>query len=440
VTGPTPWTALAPAPARVIPLGRDDTVAGMTATAADALSAPAPLSTRWWDLGAATTAVVVAALAVTSPVGHPVVAATAGVAFVVLWIALARPAVRRDDERVSASDLAVVAGAVLVGGLAVAGAPQLAVLQAFLMPLLWTVLPTPRSAIAANVALCLAVAAGFVVSLGWSTETLVTAVTSEGLSLAFSVALGLWITTIARTGSERGRLLDELRAAQDELAAHHRDAGTVAERERLAREIHDTVAQSLTGLVMLSQQARSALVAGDASTGLARVELIEASARDALTDARTLVAATASAGLDGGDLAVALRRLAERFSRESGVVVTVDVAPGSALPRDQQVVVVRTVQEALANVRKHSDSRSAHVSLGPTGGRGGAPGAPGLPGVPGFVLSVRDEGAGFDPEAPRDGFGLDGLADRLRLAGGRLEVSSGPAGTTVTAHLPGATP
>jgi signal transduction histidine kinase len=245
----------------------------------------------------------------------------------------------------------------------------------------------------------------------------------------------MWITTIARTGSERGRLLDDLRAAQDELAAHHREAGTVAERERLAREIHDTVAQSLTGLVMLSQQARSALVAGDAAAGLARLELIESSARDALTDARTLVAATASSGLDSGDLADALRRLAVRFSRESGVEVTVEVEPRLGLPRDQQVVVIRTAQEALANVRKHSGSRSAHLALGHAPVRGG--GGPG-DGPRDVLLTVRDEGRGFDVDAGRDGFGLDGLDERLRLAGGRLVVTSGARGTTVTAHLPGA--
>ncbi|WP_209560256.1 sensor histidine kinase [Frigoribacterium sp. PvP032] len=397
---------------------------------------------RWWDVGAGATAVVLVVLALASEAGssgdggsavgsRPLALAATGL-FVLTWLLLARPVVRRDDDRVGRAEVVVVAAVVVVGGLAVAGAPPLAVVQAFLMPLLWTVLPTPRSAIVANVLLCLAISAGFVVSLGWSPDTLATAATSEGLSLLFSIALGFWITSIAHTGVERGRLLDELRAAQDELATRHREAGTVAERERLAREIHDTVAQSLTGLVMLSQQARSSVAAGDAAAGLAQLELIESSARDALTDARTLVAATASSGLDSGDLADALRRLAARFSRESGVAVTVDVEPGLALPRDHQVVVIRAAQEALANVRKHSGSRSAHVALAR-----GDDVAEGSGTVGAVVLSVRDEGRGFDPAAARDGFGLDGLDERLRLAGGRLEVVSGAAGTTVTAHLPG---
>jgi signal transduction histidine kinase len=422
----------------------------MTATADEGARPAGRPAMRWWDAGAGATFVVMVVLtasagsdpsetvrplpgpaALGETISGPPVAAAATVLFALFWLLLARPVVRRDDDRLTGSDLAVVAGAAAVGGLAAAGVSELAVLQAFLMPLLWTVLPTTRSAIAANVVLCLAISAGFVVSLGWSRDTAVTAATSEGLSLMFSIALGLWITTIARTGAERGRLLDELRAAQDELAAHHRETGTVAERERLAREIHDTVAQSLTGLVMLSQQARSSLASGDAAAGLARLELIESSARDALTDARTLVAATASSGLDGGDLADALRRLGGRFARESGVAVTVDVAPGPALPRDQQVVVVRVVQEALANVRKHSGSRSAHVALGP------APVATGDGAGGGLVLSVRDEGRGFDADAPHEGFGLDGLAERLRLAGGSLAVESGDGGTTVTALLPG---
>jgi signal transduction histidine kinase len=386
---------------------------------------------RWWDAGAGASTLVLLVLIASTDTGssvgsRPLALASTGL-FAVLWLFLARPVVRRDDERLGGAAVAVAAAAAVVGGLAVAGSPQLAVLQAFLMPLLWTVLPTTRSAITANVVLCLTISAGFVVSLGWSRDTLVTAATSEGLSLLFSIALGLWITAIARTGAERGRLLDELRAAQDELATRHREAGTVAERERLAREIHDTVAQSLTGLVMLSQQARSSVAAGDAAAGIAQLELMEASARDALTDARTLVAATASSGLDSGDLADALRRLVGRFSRESGVAVTVEVEQGLTLPRDLQVVVIRAAQEALANVRQHSGSRSAHVALARGAGTD-------------IVLSVRDEGRGFDPAAARDGFGLDGLDERLRLAGGRLEVVSlvGEAGgTTVTAHLPG---
>ena len=231
----------------------------------------------------------------------------------------------------------------------------------------------------------------------------------------------MWITTIAGVGVERGRLLDELREAQAELAVRHRDAGTSAERERLAREIHDTIAQSLTGVVMLAQQTRGTLAAGDVATTLDRLDVIETAAREALTEARTLVAATASSGPAGTDVSAALRRLGERFGRESGITVTVD-ADEVELPRDLQVVVVRCAQEALANVRKHSASPTARVTLTAAGRTA--------------VLVVADDGAGFDPATPSTGFGLDGLRERLGLSGGRLEIASGDDGTVVTARVP----
>jgi signal transduction histidine kinase len=379
------------------------------------------ISMRWWDAGLAVTAVVMVLLATTSSSGRVTASFVAVASLVLVWFVLARPVVRRDDDLLSPAAVAAVVAVVAVGGLAVGATPELAVAQAFLMPLIWTLLPGPRAAIVANVCLCLVISAGFVVSLGWSAEALATAATSEGLSLVFSIALGLWITTIARVGVERGRLLDELREAQAELAARHRDAGTSAERERLAREIHDTIAQSLTGVVMLAQQTRGALAAGDLTTTRERLDVIETAAREALTEARTLVAATASSGPAGTDVAAALRRLGQRFERESGIEVTVDAADVD-LPRDLQVVLVRCTQEALANVRKHSASTAARVTLTATAGT--------------VALVVADDGRGFDPTAASAGFGLDGLRERLHLSGGRLDISSGGDGTIVTARVP----
>jgi signal transduction histidine kinase len=376
---------------------------------------------RWWDAGLAITVVVMVVLATTSSSGRVTASFVAVGLLVLTWFALARPVVRRAVALLSLPTVTAVAALVVVGGVTVAATPELAVVQAFLMPLIWTLLPGTRSAIVANVCLCVAISIGFVVSLGWSAEALATAATSEGLSLVFSIALGMWITTIAGVGVERGRLLDELREAQAELAARHRDAGTSTERERLAREIHDTIAQSLTGVVMLAQQTRGALAAGDLTTTRERLDVIEAAAREALTEARTLVAATASTGPAGTDVAAALHRLGERFERESGIGITVD-AVDVDLPRDLQVVLVRCTQEALANVRKHSASTSARVTLTATDGTA--------------VLVVSDDGTGFDTAVASTGFGLDGLRERLELSGGRLDVSSDRDGTVVTAQVP----
>ncbi|MGY3261772.1 sensor histidine kinase [Frigoribacterium sp. 2355] len=397
----------------------DDT--GDRAEAAASARSGTAISMRWWDAGLAITVVVMVVLATTSSSGRVTASFVAVGLLLLAWFALARPVVRRADALLSLPTVTAVAALVVVGGVAVAATPELAVVQAFLMPLIWTLLPGTRSAIVANVCLCVAISIGFVVSLGWSAEALATAATSEGLSLVFSIALGMWITTIARVGVERGRLLDELREAQAELAARHRDAGTSTERERLAREIHDTIAQSLTGVVMLAQQTRGALAAGDLTTTRERLDVIEAAAREALTEARTLVAATASTGPAGTDVAAALHRLGERFERESGIGVTVDAVEVD-LPRDLQVVLVRCTQEALANVRKHSASTSARVTLTATDGTA--------------VLVVSDDGTGFDTAVASTGFGLDGLRERLELSGGRLDVSSDRDGTVVTAQVP----
>ena len=116
--------------------------------------------------------------------------------------------------------------------------------------------------------------------------------------------LGLWITRIAEVGAERARLLDELQAAQGELAAMHRDAGVTDERARLAREIHDTIAQSLTGLVMVAQRGgqppRAASRASQRHPCASDIELIEQMAREALTEARGLVASLTPVGADAG--------------------------------------------------------------------------------------------------------------------------------------------
>ena len=388
--------------------------------AEQAAPAGTAISMRWWDAGLGLTVVVLAVLGSSSD--RPTGASLAVVAgLVVVWVAVVRPVIRRDDGLLSRSAVVAASAVVAVGGAAVATTPGFAAVQAFLMPTLWTLMPTIRSAITANVALCLAVSTGFVISLGWSPETLATVVTSEALSLVFSIALGLWITTIARVGIERGRLLDELREAQAELAARNRDIGGSTERERLAREIHDTIAQSLTGVVMLTQRTRRTLAEGDVDGALDRLTTIESAAREALTEARTLVAATASSGLTGHDVAAAVERVAERFRRESGVDVSVRVEAVD-LPRDLQVVLIRVVQEALANIRKHSASPTARVVL--SARRGTA------------ELSVADDGRGFDPESPSTGFGLPGLRERIALAGGSFSIASSPSGTTITCGLP----
>ncbi len=369
---------------------------------------------RWWHVAITVLAVVLTVLVFASdvPVWRQVGAQAALLAFVAGWFTIGRLAFR------SATAAGVFSGIVVVTvGVAVGFQPYMAIIQCVAYPLLWVIARSLRGAIVANVALAVSVGVGF----WFSTADIVQTFLTTMLSLGLSVALGLWITQIAERSHERQRLLDELRSTQDRLAAVSRDAGVASERERLAREIHDTIAQDLTGLVLLAQQARRELESGDQVAADERLVLIEDNARTALAETRALVAASAPVSLATGGLTEALDRLATRFTRETGVTVTVDGDAGM-IDRDSEVVLLRCAQEALANVRKHAGASWASVTLSA--------------GDDSVLLTVRDDGHGFDPAARTDGFGLSGMRERLALVGGSLDVSSSPAGTLLTATLP----
>ncbi|TDN43344.1 signal transduction histidine kinase [Curtobacterium flaccumfaciens] len=297
--------------------------------------------------------------------------------------------------------------------------PSAALVQCILFPVAWCQLERTRTAVVVSFAIGIAAGVGLQIASGPS--ALVSTVLIEGVSIAGACALGLWITRIATLSDERRRLLEELRATQDSLAEAHRRAGVTSERERLARELHDTVAQNLAGIVMLTERARGDLAADRVDRLDERLTVLEESARAALEESRTLVAAGA-AGVAGDGLGAALHRLGERFTRETGVTVTVD-APDCALDRDAQVVLLRAGQEALANVRAHARADSVHVALHVAAERAG--------------LRIEDDGVGFDPSVPTVGHGLRGLRERLALAGGSCTITSDAGrGTVVEVSLP----
>ncbi|WP_430644823.1 histidine kinase [Agromyces sp. GXS1127] len=373
---------------------------------------------RWWDAAAIAVTVVIAAISLLDPpFGADDVGtwAVAGV-FLVLHLAWGRRSVPVATPR---AHLAIsIAYAVLLA-IGTAIEPSFAILQAFLYPFVWSTSPSTRSAIVANLAIAVAIVVGYAVR-EWPAGIVVGAVVAA-LSVGFSIALGLWVTRIAEFGEERGRLLAELQSAQGQLATMHRDAGVADERARLAREIHDTIAQSLTGLVMVAQRTERRLAGvegADAASARRDLELMEQMAREALTEARGLVASLAPVDPEAG-LGEALRRLASTFERETGVRVSV-TTDASGLDRELEVVVLRCAQEGLANVRKHAHATTASISVADATGE--------------LVLEVRDDGVGpGDPARQGDGvggFGLAGMRDRVALVGGRLEFGAGESGGT----------
>lgn len=262
-------------------------------------------------------------------------------------------------------------------------------------------------------------AVGLTVANTGDGETPATAWASSGLSFLFSVLMGAWVFRVLDQSRQRAELIAQLEATRAELAAANREQGVMAERERMTREVHDTLAQGYTSIVMLAQTAAAVL---EPSPTRERLELIEEVARDNLAEARRLVAAFRPAALESGTVVQAIARVADRFRRESGVSVDVSLPEAIDVGRDTEVVLVRAVQELLANVRKHADASSVRI---------------GLVGSTGVELTVADDGAGFDPSAPAAGVGLVGLRDRVAQVGGTVTVrSSQGAGTTVAIRIP----
>ncbi|WP_329114409.1 sensor histidine kinase [Streptomyces sp. NBC_01465] len=242
-------------------------------------------------------------------------------------------------------------------------------------------------------------------------------------SLAFSVFFGTWITKVLEQSQERAVLIAELDASREEVARLSTAHGALAERERMSREIHDTLAQGFTSLLMLIQVVE-AEVETDLPGARRHLELMAATTRQNLAEARALVAGGAPADLDGSSLPDAVRRLAARHAEQTGAAAEVTVAGTvQPLPPGLEVVALRTCQESLANARKHAG-----------------------PGTPvtitlayadtALTVSVKDTGRGFDPRVPNQGYGLSGLRARASEVGGTALVHSAVGeGTTVTVSL-----
>lgn len=377
---------------------------------------------RWWDAAITAVVVTMAVIVLVEPddsgPGRVTLALVALAAFVLSYLLFARPELR--TGKATWRSAAFLACAIVAVGVGAAAQPMLATLQSIAFPLVWMLSDSRRTAIMLSLLLSVAVLIGFGLGgiAGWASGAVTAA-----LSFAFALALGLWITRIVEQGEENGRLLAELRATQSELELLSRDRGAAQERERLARDIHDTLAQTLAGLVILAEragrQSRDGRLDGAAQT----IATVESVAREALAEARALVARTAAVPAEPL-LGAAVERLAERFRAETGLHIRVDRAGEErVLDRESQVVVLRCLQEALANVRKHAHATRVDVRVDV-----GADGA--------VDLAVADDGHGFDADAMHSGFGLEGMRERVSLAHGRFDVTSGPSGTTLQVRLP----
>ncbi len=254
---------------------------------------------------------------------------------------------------------------------------------------------------------------------------------------AFAVVTGLAYRALYIEAENQRLAAEELRRTRAELARSQHDAGVLAERERLAREIHDTLAQGFSSIVLMGRSAEKALDAGDSVTAHDRLKTVRETAASNLAEARNFVRGLGSPGLAEAGLADTLRRLctkteAEAAARGATLRCRFELQGTPVpLPNPYQTTLLRAAQSSLANVWAHAHASTAVVTLSFLDAE--------------VTMDVFDDGVGFDPTAAAaaatrgdgTGVGLKSLRERLVALNGTLDVESARGeGTVVAVRLP----
>jgi len=248
---------------------------------------------------------------------------------------------------------------------------------------------------------------------------LVTLVIAFGILLA-AILIGLFISALVNQSLERQRLLDEFTKARASLLKMEREAGELAERQRLAREIHDTLTQQFTSIIMHL----SAAGLSDPDAAQVRVQQAEQAARDGLDEARRMIWGMRPEQLENDSLVERLEKLVARWSVENDVNVAVTVT-GIPKPIDTSinVALLRISQEALHNIQKHACAQNVNITLSYMSDA--------------LALDVADDGRGFRHPQERHGFGFKSMRERAQELGGELSIESEPGrGMKVAVSIP----
>ncbi|ORV99017.1 sensor histidine kinase [Mycobacterium kyorinense] len=358
--------------------------------------------------------------------GNPSIVAAAMAAIVVCVLTVGRPVLRSDKSTwqswvlvgvvVALSLLAISCSPVVDAPVPVAMAAVPAI-----YPVIYTSLPmwaAPVVTIAVTVTpLIMVLTAGRPIS---TDIPLVFGVTLIGVIAA--PVIGTLGALATRQRTKLAAVVKELAASRAESARLSSEAGAAAERERLAREIHDTLAQGYTSIVALSQAVEAELDS-DRAAADRHLELIRTTARENLAEARVIVAGLSPTVLGEGSLAAAIRRQCDKLTAETGIAVKFSAdrdLPTLGMAAD--VVLLRATQEALANIRKHAQASAVCAKLSAVAN--------------GVRLTLADNGIGLSSDHP-EGFGLRGMKARVAQVGGTMRVSRTPGGgVTIDIEVP----
>ncbi|MGV8852024.1 MAG: sensor histidine kinase [Rhodoglobus sp.] len=258
---------------------------------------------------------------------------------------------------------------------------------------------------------------------GWSIGGAVGPLVGAGVA----IVIGLGYQSLSQEAAERERLMAQLLETRDQLARTEHESGVLAERARLAREIHDTVAQGLSSIQLLLHAAERA---DPTAVGLEHVRLARETAAINLADTRRFIRELAPAALVEQGMGAALRRLAHTQWKSETLNVQVQVSDPLDLAMPQQTALLRIAQGAMANVVQHAQATHASITIDRE--------------ARGVRLTISDNGRGFDPSAVAgatavgfsDSFGLTATRERVEQLGGTLTVDSRPGdGTTIIVEL-----
>lgn len=238
-----------------------------------------------------------------------------------------------------------------------------------------------------------------------------------GLLVASQIILSIFIYSLIAQSNQRYNLLQELQQTRSELARAERDAGVLAERQRMAHEIHDTLAQDFTSIIMHLTAAQLS----DSSKLRTHLEQAEQTAREGLDEARRIVWALRPEQLERASFVESIEQIVVRFSVENAIKVKM-VVTGTPAPLDPDIEaeLFRITQEALQNVKKHAQASNVNITLSYMTDL--------------IALDIIDDGSGFTP-GRSSGFGLQTMRERVEKLGGTFFLES-EEGTAIAVSVP----
>ncbi len=294
--------------------------------------------------------------------------------------------------------------------------------------------PAAQRLATAGISLSALLAVGLALGLAWYSTRRLTRPLAQLGQAADRIAAGDLLAPVAVDApGELGQLAAAFERMR-RMLVHERDRARrlaiLEERDRIGREMHDGLAQVVGYVNTKAQAVREFLRAGQTETAGQQVEELIGAAREAYADARTAIADLRAEGVNERGLAELLEEQLERFRRQAGVVATLELAPDwpeAALAPGVRVQVLRIVQEALTNARKHAAAQHVHVSLALVEGQA--------------HVVVADDGRGFhlsrllSPDFQR--YGLRTMRERAQAVGGTFRIESLPgAGTRISVLVP----